>query len=72
MRTEISVNRLSIEMHEFKDEAERDRKRMNKQRGELANKMGTLVEDIVAPNLPRVAADLLGCPCPDLFSLVRR
>jgi hypothetical protein len=44
MRTENSVNRLSIGMHEFKDEirsfkdeAERDRKRMNKQWGELAN-----------------------------------
>jgi hypothetical protein len=90
MRTEISINRLSIEMHEFKDEmrvfkdemrvfkdemtafkdeAERDRKRMNKQWGELANKMGTLVEDIVAPNLPRVAEELLGCERPDLFSL---
>jgi hypothetical protein len=90
MRTEISVNRLSIEMHEFKDEmrsfkdemrvfkdemtafkeeAERDRKRMNKQWGELANKMGTIVEDIVAPNLPRVAKELLGCQRPELFSL---
>jgi hypothetical protein len=96
-RTEHSVNRLSIEMQDFKDEmrgfkgemttfkdemtafknemtafkdeAERDRKRMNKQWGELANKMGTLVEDIVAPNLPRVAAELLGCECPELFSL---
>ncbi|MCS6989958.1 MAG: hypothetical protein NZM06_10630 [Chloroherpetonaceae bacterium] len=28
--------------------------------GELANKMGTLVEDIVAPNIKRVAVELFG------------
>ncbi|QTA83587.1 endonuclease domain-containing protein [Desulfonema limicola] len=43
------------EMTEFKNESERDRKRMNKQWGELANKMGTLVEDIVAPNITGIA-----------------
>ncbi len=42
------------EMKTFKNEAELDRKRMNKQWGELANKMGTIVEDIVAPNIPRI------------------
>jgi hypothetical protein len=67
------------EMSDFKDEslryreeAERDRKSMNRQWGELANRLGTLVEDIVAPNLPRVAQDLLGCPQPDLFGLRMR
>ena len=83
MRTELSVNRLSQEMREFKDEMRefkdemsefkdetvRDRKRMNKQWGDLANRLGTLVEDIVAPNLPRVALDLLGCEHPSLFAL---
>ena len=34
------------EMLEFKEEARADRKRMNKQWGELVNKMGTVVEDI--------------------------
>jgi hypothetical protein len=33
---------------------------MNKRWGELANKMGTLVEDIVAPNIRRVARELFG------------
>ena len=37
------------EMRAFKDEMQEDRRKMNKQWGELANKMGTLVEDIVAP-----------------------
>lgn len=83
MRTELSINRLSQEMREFKeemsefknemrefkDESVRDRKRMNKQWGDLANRLGTLVEDIVAPNLPRVASELLGCEHPSLFAL---
>lgn len=88
LRTEMSLNRLSEELREFKDEmrefkdemrafkdeAERDRKRMNKQWGDLANRLGTLVEDIVAPSLPRVAAELFGCGVPDFFAVrvVRR
>lgn len=76
MRTEMSLNRLADEMREFKDEmsgfkdeTERDRKRMNKQWGDLANRLGTLVEDIVAPSLPRVAAKLFGCEIPDFFAV---
>lgn len=62
------------EMRAFKDGTERDRQRMNKQWGELANRLGTLVEDIVAPSLPRVARELLGCEAPDFFAVrvVRR
>ncbi|MFN0015258.1 MAG: hypothetical protein ACKVU2_11990 [Saprospiraceae bacterium] len=37
------------EMKDFKEEMRQDRRDMNKQWGELANKMGTLVEDIIAP-----------------------
>jgi len=69
MRTEMSLNRLADEMREFKDETELDRKRMNKQWGDLANRLGTLVEDIVAPSLPRVAAKLFGCDIPDFFAV---
>ncbi len=45
------------EMTDFKKEAERDRKKLSKQMGDLSNKMGTLVEDIVAPNIPRIFED---------------
>ncbi|MFZ0789546.1 MAG: hypothetical protein WAM94_07980 [Chromatiaceae bacterium] len=74
MRTDMAVARLSEEMREFKDENRRERQRMNKQWGDLANRLGTLVEDIVAPNLPRVAAELFSCVLPDLFAVrvVRR
>ncbi|MCB0578241.1 MAG: hypothetical protein KDD10_02880 [Phaeodactylibacter sp.] len=37
------------EMKDFKDEMKEDRREMNKQWGALSNKMGTLVEDIIAP-----------------------
>lgn len=33
----------------------------NKRWGELSNKLGTIVEDIVAPNIPRVAREHFGC-----------
>ncbi len=57
------------EMRAFRDEAERDRKRMDKQWGELSNRLGTLAEDIVAPNLPRIARELLGCETPELVGV---
>ncbi len=48
------------EMREFKEESERDRKRMNKAWGDLANKLGTIAEDIVAPNVIRLAEEEFG------------
>jgi predicted nuclease with TOPRIM domain len=42
------------EMKEFKDETRNESKRMNLQWGHLANKMGTLVEDMVIPSLPSI------------------
>ncbi len=39
------------EMKDFKDEMHQDRKNSNKHWGELANKLGTLVEDIIAPSV---------------------
>jgi hypothetical protein len=76
MRTDMAVARLSDEMRafkdemrEFKEESRRERQQMNKQWGDLANRLGTLVEDIVAPNLPRIAAELFSCDQPDLFAV---
>ena len=34
---------------------------MNKRWGELANKMGTVVEDIVAPSIRRLAREMFDC-----------
>lgn len=49
------------EMRTFKDNVEKDIKRINKQWGELANKMGTIVEDIVAPNIKGIAEEYFDC-----------
>jgi hypothetical protein len=48
-------------MKEFKDEMQREVKRINKQWGELANKMGTIVEDIVFPAVRPVVKKYFGC-----------
>lgn len=41
----------------------------NKRWGELANRLGTVVEDIVAPNLPTIAQLYFGCKEIDFFGL---
>ncbi len=46
---------------------------MRRQWGEVVNRMGTLVEDIVAPNLPRIAKQYFGCTDIEFFAVrVRR
>jgi len=57
------------EMAEFKNEAQSDRRQsrlelreMNRQWGNLANKMGTMAEDLVAPSIPRILRTMFGCP----------
>ena len=40
---------------------------MNKRWGELANKMGTVVEDIVAPSIQRLAREVFDCGEPQYF-----
>jgi len=47
-------------MVQYELEQKQDRKAWNKQWGETANRLGRVVEDIVAPNIPRIAADQLG------------
>ena len=77
--TQLQVARLSIEMLEFKDEmrAFKDEMKafkdeMNKRWGDLANKMGTLVEDIVAPNISGIAQKYFGCSDIKDFMVRRR
>ncbi len=58
-KTQLSIYELSEEMREFKDEMREFKDEMrqitrelNIKWGELANRLGTIVEDLVAPNLP--------------------
>ena len=52
----------------MRDDAVRAQEEMNKRWGELANKMGTVVEDIVAPSVRRLARELFDCGDEVLFS----
>ncbi len=61
IRMERGIEDLQVEMSGFKDRMEAETKRSNKQWGDLANRLGTLVEDIVAPAIPRIAKDVFGC-----------
>jgi hypothetical protein len=49
------------EMREFKEETKADRREMNKQWGALAQKMGTLDEDLIAPATRPVLAKYFKC-----------
>jgi hypothetical protein len=53
-----------------RQDAERDRKDFNKRLAELSDSMGTLVEDMVAPNARRIAAEIF--PADPVIRLAQR
>jgi hypothetical protein len=57
------------EMSDYKDWSKKQIISMNRQWGDLANKLGTVVEDIVAPNIPRIAKVYFGCPDVDYIAV---
>ena len=61
-RMEKSIENLSREMREFKDEVRSDGKTMKKQWAELAHKLGSFAEDISLPNIPRIAKEFFNEP----------
>jgi len=52
------------------EEAREFRKQMNKAWGDLANKLGTIIEDIVAPNIRRLAIDRFACDPLEFYSVL--
>ncbi|MEX2443449.1 MAG: hypothetical protein WD492_07585 [Alkalispirochaeta sp.] len=58
LRESEATSRRGLE--EFKEENRRIIRGMNQRWGEIANKMGTIVEDIVAPNIPRILREYFG------------
>ena len=60
------------EMRAFKEEGREQNREMNRRWGELANKMGTLVEDLVTPSLPRIIKELLDRDVIDLMTRWKR
>jgi hypothetical protein len=57
---QMKLGAFHDEMAEFKNEQRRETREMNRKWGELANKMGTMVEDIVLPNLPGILREHFG------------
>ncbi|MCB2264228.1 MAG: hypothetical protein LGR52_15010, partial [Candidatus Thiosymbion ectosymbiont of Robbea hypermnestra] len=60
------------EMRAFKNESRREQRAMNKKWGDLSNKLGTLVEDLVAPSLPRIIENRLHEQVYDLMVRLKR
>ena len=58
------------ELLAFKDEMRQINREMNINWGELANKLGTINEDLVAPSIPRIVREEFGLEVKDL--IVRR
>lgn len=54
------------EMSDFKNESRQVNREMNRRWGELANKMGAMVEDLVAPSLSPIVQEVLGQEVADL------
>ncbi len=65
VQTNMSLNRLSREIHQ-------DRRAINKQWGDLANKMGTIVEDIVAPAVLPAVKKYFDCEVTDFMTARKR
>lgn len=73
-RLEILMEKLILEfrdfkeeMREFKEETIRERRRFNKELGRIANKMGTLVEDIFYPGVKPLLSQYFGITSPDFL-----
>jgi hypothetical protein len=70
-RFEQEMREFKNEMRLFKDEMRASKRELDKKWGDLANKLGTILEDIVAPNLRRLAREYFQIePLEDL--MVRR
>jgi len=56
----VEAQAFRHEMQAFKDEMREDRREMNRKWGDLANKLGTMVGDLVCPSLLRVMPETVG------------
>ncbi len=54
------MSEFKDEMSDYKDENREQIRVMNRQWGQLSNKLGTMVEDLVYPSLTRIIQDVLG------------
>jgi hypothetical protein len=68
LRLTQEMTEFKQEMAEFKDEMRTRGRDMDRRWGALANKMGTLVEDLVVPSLPRIILEQMGEEVIDMMS----
>ena len=64
-RIDKILERMDKESEEFRKSI----RNMRREWGEIAKRMGTLVEDIVAPNIPHLAKKYFGCNEIDFFAV---
>jgi len=60
MRTEAEIREFKDEMRTFKEENRQQRREMNITWGEMARKLGTITEDLVAPSIPSIINEMFG------------
>jgi hypothetical protein len=68
----LSQERIEANLEALRVEWRAEARQMNRQYGELANKMGTLVEDLVAPSMPRLLREVVICPEDEGISMAVR
>ena len=74
-REEMQADRHNLEQNlervqrEIQEDLQEYKVMSNRRWGELANRLGTVVEDIVAPNLPTIAQQYFGCTDVEFFGL---
>ncbi len=76
LHVQSTTDSLSQEVKEFKEELRRDTKEMkkeiNNQWERMAKKMGTLVEDIVIPNIEFIAEKYFNLKTGDIFTRIKK
>ena len=71
-RMDRESRRFKEEMREFKEESQRARRELDRKWGDLANKMGTVVEDIILPGFPGAVRRTFGVELDTLAVRVSR
>ncbi len=70
MRTEAELREFKEGIRDFKEENRLQIRQMNVKWGEMARKLGTVTEDLVAPGIPRIIKEEFGLEVVDL--MIRR
>jgi hypothetical protein len=55
----------------FQDSVEYDSKALRRELADIAHKMGTLAEDLIAPSIPRILGEVVDCAEPPAMIGVR-